>query len=148
MMFLSLFQCILVTFTLSICVIYAVDHAKEKKTKCSCICAGAVCGAVYFICDLLPMILQETDFQIDYGIWGVLLPVGVYFAPGKWRIPVTAAILLPLCMSVGDIQWYSLFAVALLCFYGGKRGKAQIKNLFFVYYPAHLAVIYLLSLYI
>jgi len=144
----SLFQCILVTFTLSICIIYSVDYANEKKTIFSRLYAVIVCGAVYFICDLLPIILQDTDFQIDYGIWGVLLPVGVYFARNEWKLPVTAAILLPLCLAAGDIQWFSFLAVVLLFFYNGKRGKARIKNLFFVYYPTHLAVIYLLSLYI
>lgn len=141
----SLFQCILVTFTLSICVIYVIDFAKKKQTAASRLGAAAVCIGIYFVSDILPVILQGTDFEIDYGIWGILLPIGVYFAPKRWRLPVTAAILVPLCLSVGGLQWYSLAAVVLLALYSGKRGKAKIKNLFFIYYPAHLAVIYLLS---
>ena len=142
----SLFQCILVTFSLSISVIYAVDYSKKKQTVASKVWALTVCAIVYFVADILPIFLQQTDFEIDYGIWGVLLPVAVYFAPTKWKVPVTAAVLVPLCLAVGGIQWYSLAAVVLLAFYSGKRGKAQIKNLFFIYYPMHLVVIYLLSL--
>ena len=89
---------------------------------------------------------KPTKELIDYGIWGVLLPVGVYFAPQKYRLPVAAALLVVLCLELGDIQWYSLGALALLGLYNGRRGKVNMKHLFFLYYPAHLAAIYLLGL--
>ncbi len=144
----SLFQCILVTFSLSICMIYGMDHALEKGTLSAWAGAAGICGAVYFVSVLLPVILMETDFAVDYGIWGILLPVVVYFVPEILRIPATAAVLMPLCMELGGIQWYAMLAVPLLALYSGKKGKANIKNLFFTYYPAHLVCIYLLSIFI
>lgn len=150
----SLFQCILVTFSLSICMIYAIDHASIRQTVsggsgsvyAAVFCAVIVCLAVYFVSVMLPIILQDTDYAVDYGIWGILLPVFVYFAPKMLKVPVVAAVLVPLCLELGDIQWYSLLAVVLLALYSGKRGKANIKNLFFLYYPLHLVVIYLLGI--
>jgi len=141
----SLFQCILVTFSLSICMIYALDHARKQMTVQSRVLAFVVCAVVYFVTDLLPVILSGTDYAVDYGIWGVLLPVVVYFAPKERKLPLTAALLVVLCVAAGGIQWYSLTSLILLACYNGQRGKARIKHLFFVYYPVHLVVIYLLS---
>lgn len=151
----SLYQCILVTFTLSICMIYAIDHAGEvqksqetsgREKYFACFGAVLVCGAVYFVSVLLPVLLERTtDFQIDYGIWGILLPVFVYFAPQRLKVPMTGAVLVPLCLQLGGIQWYCLAAVVLLALYSGRRGRMKMKNLFFAYYPLHLAVIFLIS---
>jgi len=142
----SLFQCILVTFSLSICLIYGIENAQKKRTATVWICAAVICGLVCFISVVLPIILKGTDFAVDYGLWGILLPVAVYFVPEGMKVLAAAVILIPLCMELGGLQWYSLAAVALLSLYNGKRGKANIKNLFFTYYPAHLVCIYLLSL--
>lgn len=144
----SLFQCILVTFSLSICMIYVLDHARKQNTALGWMCAGAVFLAIYFVSVLLPVILKGTDYAIDYGIWGILLPVAVYFAPVAMKVPVTAAMLVPLCIELGGIQWYSLAAVALLALYSGRRGRTNMKNLFFTYYPVHLVCIYLLSIFL
>ena len=37
-------------------------------------------------------------------------------------------------------------AVPFIALYNGKRGKRKMKYLFYIYYPAHLVVIYGLSL--
>lgn len=142
----SLFQCILVTFSLSISLIYAIDHAKKKRTAAAWLGTAAVCAAVWFFSVILPMVLKGTDFAVDYGIWGILLPVVVYFVPEKLEIPAVMVVLLPLCVQPGGIQRYALLAVPLLVLYSGKKGKANIKHLFLTYYPAHLVCIYMLSL--
>ena len=51
---------------------------------------------------------------------------------------VTAAAYLP----TGSVL---LGAVVLLMLYNGKRGKWDMKSLFYFYYPAHLAGIYLID---
>lgn len=144
----SWFQCILVTFSLAICMIYILDYARRQQTIRGWILAATVCAVIYFVSDLLPFLLSGTDYGIDYGIWGILLPVCVYFAPSKWKVPVTAAMLFLLSVTLGGDQWYSFGAVILLALYSGKRGNANIKNLFFIYYPVHLAIIYLMSLWV
>ena len=117
----SLYQCILVTFALSISIIYVIDHAMKvlKKSGASgrekpgAVCGAVlVCTAVYFVSVILPVLLERsTDFAIDYGIWGILLPVFVYFVPQRLKVPMTGATLVPLCLQLGGIQWYSLLAV-------------------------------------
>lgn len=136
----SLFQCILVTFTLSVLVIYAIDSGSSAKAVL------ALCAAL-FVTVFLPRLLTGTDFAVDYSIWGVLLPVAVYLADTKPRKLLSATVLLALlAVDYGGVQWYGLAALLPLALYDGTRGKARIKWLFYLYYPLHLVAIYGLSL--
>lgn len=143
----SLYQGIFVTFSLSVAVILALDTARKQRTAPAVLIAVGVLAAVMFVCVPLPRILHMTDFAIDYDIWGVLLPVAVYFAPNRvWRLAAAAPVMVVLCLSWGGYQWWSLLALLPLACYNGKRGRYRMKNLFYIYYPAHLAVIYLLDM--
>lgn len=143
----SLYQCILVTFSLSVCLIYAFDFCLKKQNLQGGLVAGAVLAAVIFICTELPLLLPRTDFWIDYGIWGVVLPLFVFLGKKKSSKLLLAALgMLLLAIDLGGMQWYSFAALPLLALYNGKRGKWKMKNLFYIYYPAHLVVIYLISL--
>ena len=136
----SLFQCILVTFTLSILLIYACDTGSRPLT------ALALLG-VALVTVALPRLLPGTDFAIDYGFFGVLVPVAAYLGKThREKLLFTAGALVALAWSVGDIQWYSLAALLPLALYSGQRGKRRMKWLFYLYYPLHLAAIYGISL--
>ena len=136
----SLFQCILVTFTLSILLIYACDTGSRPLT------ALALLG-VALVTVALPRLLPGTDFAIDYGFFGVLVPVAAYLGETRReKLLFTAGALVVLAWSVGGIQWYSLAALLPLALYGGQRGKRRMKWLFYLYYPLHLAAIYGISL--
>ncbi len=145
----SLYQCILVTFSLSVSLIYVLDYAKKQKgTVGFCIAAVSVL-AVYGVTEILPGFLRETDFYVDYGFWGVMVPVFVYMAKGKTQKLASFAIgLILLAMSSGTIQWISLLSVFFLACYNGARGKYRLKYLFYIYYPAHLVILYLIGLWI
>lgn len=43
-----------------------------------------------------------------------------------------------------DIQWLMIFAVPLLALYNGKQGRKD-KWFFYIFYPSHLAVLYIIS---
>ena len=136
----SLFQCILVTFTLSSLLIYACDTGSRPLTVLALL-------GVAFVTVALPRLLPGTDFAIDYGFFGVLVPVAVYLGKThREKLLFMAFTLAALAWSVGDIQWYSLAALLPLALYGGQRGKRRMKWLFYLYYPLHLAAIYGISL--
>jgi hypothetical protein len=63
-----------------------------------------------------------------------------------WKLTATALMLIPLALEWNGYQWYALLALIPLALYSGKRGKYKMKNLFYIYYPAHLVVIWLLDL--
>ncbi len=143
----SLYQCVLVTFSLSIGLIYAIDYAIKQKTATACLGAVAAFILICFISIFLPEILSHTDFAIDYGIWGILLPVCIYIANTKTlQLALAAIILCFLSFSLGQIQWYAFFSLPLLALYNGKRGQWNLKHLFYIYYPLHLVIIYLIGL--
>jgi len=137
----SLQQSILVTFSLSIGLILLCDLAREKNAW-GWLTLGL--AAAWFLCRVLPDLI--AGFSVDYGIFGVLLPVLVYLGKDrKGRLLHLILGLVVLCLDLGSIQWYCLGAAALLALYNGQRGKARMKHLFYIYYPAHLVIIYLIS---
>lgn len=143
----SLYQSILVTFSLSVVTIFSIDRFRQKQDFLSGAILFAVAATVAILCLALPRWLPGTDFQIDYGLFGVLLPVAVYLAPTKPRKLFSAGLML-VGLSLGSIplQWFSLLALPLLALYCGQRGKWKLKYLFYIFYPAHLVIIHLISL--
>lgn len=143
----SLYQCIMVTFSLSVCMIWLFERAREEGSVLWRGLAALGFAAGYFLCEVLPGLLPGTDFAIDYGICGVMLPVFVYFGRDLWKkVLLMGAGLVLLALDIGGIQWWALATLPLLALYNGKRGKWKIGTFFYLYYPLHLAVIYGISL--
>lgn len=144
----SLFQCILITFTFSIVLIYALDYAIQRKNAEGWILLGLLFIAVFSLVYVLPKLLSHTDYNVDYGIWGVLFPVFVYLGgKNKWARLALAAIPLVFLAISYPKQEYALFALVPLALYNGTRGKWRMKYLFYIYYPLHLVVIYAVGLF-
>ena len=140
----SVYMCILVTFSLSIALIGAIENFQEKRTRGSQLLAFATLLGVFFLCVALPELWKGSDFGIDYGIAGVLLPVLVYFGREKTKY-LTAGLIL-LGFGYGGVQWFALAAVPLLGMYNGQRGEKNLGKWFYLYYPLHMVVIYGISL--
>ena len=134
----SLYQCILVTFSLSVCLIWLAEEMEKGRNLPFLL---GLAGA-FFLCVVLPDLWKGTDFEIDYGLAGVLLPLFIYFGGNKGLI----AGLVILALSWGGNQWLGLLTVPLLMCYNGQRGTANIGKLFYWYYPVHLVVIYLIGI--
>ena len=134
----DLYFSILITFSLSICIIYAMQNWKEKQTLLSATLFAAAIAAVYGL---------NRIFVIDYGFWGCMLPVfaAIPHKTSRDRYPVSILTLglgmLLLAMDIGDIQIYSLLALPLLLIYSGRRGTWNLKYFFYIFYPAHLVIL-------
>ncbi|MBE7032538.1 MAG: hypothetical protein E7401_06210 [Ruminococcaceae bacterium] len=142
----SLAQCILVTFTLSILLIYITDYAKTKRTPKACSLALVSFITVFIIVEIVPRLL-DTTFSVDYGFVGILVPVLVYVVEA-WqdKLFMFSMSLFVLAGILGGVQWFSLLAIPLLAVYNERRGKRRLKYFFYAYYPLHLAVIYFIGL--
>lgn len=129
---------ILITFSLSILTVYALQYCKQKKTVLSGLVFAAVVAAIYGL---------NQKLTIDYGFWGCMLPVFATLLHGtKYDCPAVSTLLLgigliPLSLSIGGDQFYSLFTLPILLAYNGKRGKANLKYFFYIFYPVHLVVL-------
>ena len=134
----DLYFSILITFSLSICIIYAMQNWKEKQTLLSATLFAVTIAAVYGL---------NRIFVIDYGFWGCMLPVfaAIPHKTSRDRYPVSILTLglgiLLLAMDIGDIQIYSLLALPLLLAYSGRRGTWNLKYFFYIFYPAHLVIL-------
>ena len=146
----SLYQGILVTFSLAIITIYALDGILKSKKIWTVLASVASLAFVVFFAFVLPILLKGTDFDLDYGLWGILLPVAVYYLPNRlWRTIGMAVLLLARAIhytivpvALGPLQWFALLSVLFLALYNGERGKAKMKYVFYIFYPAHLVILY------
>lgn len=138
----SLYQCILMTFSLSVMLIMLLDDAEKQKTPSATAKLWAGVILVFFLCVVLPDLMPNTDFAFDYDLPGVFLPVLIYGAGTRGLLVGLALV----ALNSGRYQWLAFCAVPFLLAYNGQRGKANLGRLFYWYYPAHLAAIYGLSL--
>ncbi|MGM9589206.1 MAG: TraX family protein [Faecousia sp.] len=129
---------ILITFSLAILMIYALQYWKQEKTPVSVLIFAGTVAAVWWL---------NRCFTIDYGFWGCMLPVFAALPHGTEHdttIASTACLGAGLILLAGrltSIQIYALFALPLLLCYNGKRGKANLKYFFYIFYPAHLVIL-------
>ena len=146
----DLYQGILVTFSLAIIAIYSIEglfrsHGIGKRLlSLAALAFVAVFGGVF------PVLFADAGFAIDSELWGILLPVVIYFLPSKpWRVGSLFALLLIRGIHYAvhgvTLQWWPLLAVPMLALYNGKRGKAKMKYVFYIFYPAHLVILYGIS---
>ena len=157
----SLEQSILTSFVLAIITIYALQLADSRRDFIGVLALIGALALDGFVALALPVILAGTDFSIDYGFWGILLPAFCYApriffkkALDKQRLRLMLACatlgIVLVCIQMNDwlggIQWFSLFAIVPLACYNGKRGTWPLKYLFYIYYPAHLVAIWGIAL--
>lgn len=139
----SLYLSIFITFALSCILIFTLEYSLKKKSFFSLCLLGGCFAVICYICVFLPGDLSGTDFSVDYGIFGVLLPVLVYMGRSKQEKLLSAACaLVALAIGYGWIQWFALLSLPLLALYNGEKGKCRLKYLFYIYYPLHLGVLY------
>ena len=142
----SLYQGIFVTFSLSIALCFGADNLMKKKTTGSFVCFALMICAVFMLTEWLPEVLSGTDFCVDYGFFGVIIPVIVFMAEKKQEKLLFFLLgLILLSASLGGIQWWCLGSVLFIAFYNGERGRVKMKNFFYAYYPLHLAVLYIVA---
>ena len=147
LLFGSLYQCILVTFSMSIGLILLLQKAKSAKSPVWWwLLFGIAVAAVWFLTQTLPELLPDTDYGVDYDFLGVMLPVAVWLMPTKPAQLMAAAGVLLLMGSYNWVQLFALGAVVLLALYNGQRGKHNLKPLFYWYYPAHLGILHLMAM--
>ena len=95
----------------------------------------------------LGMALAEIT-GADYGYGGILLILSFYFFRRK-PVGLCIAVLLSLVLFIGPIEIYGLLALIPILLYSGKRGALLqgrgMQYAFYLYYPAHIAVLWLIQ---
>ena len=126
---------VLLTFSLSILLIYAVQKAESNKAYIPVAVLGVVLA--WILCEKLPGV------SFDYGFAGAMLPVLVSLPKKQpWKLVAAAVGMVLVCLNLQDVQWWSLLALVPLALYSGQRGRKGFKYGFYIFYPVHLLVIY------
>lgn len=145
----SLYMNILISLSLSILIIYCLQYAKKRKTAYAYLPLLIIISALYFS-DLIlkTILLKNTNYALDYTFMGIMLPVLIsVFDNHKLKLCMTAVGLTLVSLSMGsNFQLFSLLALISLYFYNGKGGKHRFKWLFYLYYPLHLALLYIIKI--
>ena len=142
---------ILITFSLSILLCSSFIKAKEKGGIKSISVFILLVGAVILFDFILKngFTVLNTDIELDYGLYGVLLPLFAVIPKNKkYRLLLFGVYqCIAAFIFYGDIKVYlcSLVPIIMLIFYNGKTGKANLKYFFYAFYPCHLALIYLID---
>ena len=150
---------IMMTFTFSILLIYQVQAIKkalaQKKWWMTVLWSLTFVASLVFVYGFVKYILY-----VDYGFWGILIPVFTALpdykegeAPTCFRyvshLPVKLVLwtlgMLLLCISRGlltNIQSFCLLSIPFMLLYNGTPGRKGLKYGFYIFYPAHLAVLW------
>lgn len=147
---------ILITFSLSILVIYALQYWKTVMFTPDGSLTKRCAATILLLSSLAGVYFLSEQVKIDYGFWGAMVPV---FASLVRKPPVDSSelwgkidhhVVRVLMMGIGlvlvpsfsgNVQVYSLLSLPLLLLYSGKRGKANLKYFFYIFYPLHLAAL-------
>ena len=84
--------------------------------------------------------------RCDYGMQGILF-IAVFYVCRNHRIYQVLLFLLAYMGATGNQPpLCTLLACLLILLYNGKRGKLKLKYFFYVFYPAHILVLYLIQI--
>ncbi|TLG72543.1 TraX family protein [Culicoidibacter larvae] len=142
---------IFITLSFGLAAIWFYDLIPNKIMALAVIFFGGI------LADVMP---------IDYGAYGIFMIVAFYiFRDSKPKMAIAMVVLnllLSLSLLFGsfipsqalaqfftinaNIQWFSLLALIPIFLYNGELGKHEMKYFFYIFYPAHLIILYVLAI--
>ena len=147
------FLCVPVSFSLAIPLVYCLQECKRclfgRRFWPAALWTAVLCCGAALVWRL------DHIIHLDYGFWGCMLPVAASLFRRSENMPpwlarldrngvhvlAMGAVMVPLALSMGSWQWWSFGALPLLLIYSGTRGKWRMKYFFYIFYPAHLAIL-------
>jgi len=138
----SFYLNIFFTFLLGLFSLHLYDHINNKFIGLICVTFIAIIGEL---------------IKVDYGAFGIILMFIFYVFKDKKKYLIPSTLLLFLLHHIPNMIEYpsyiltytSLFifsslSLIFICFYNKKEGP-KAKYLFYIFYPLHLLILYILS---
>lgn len=153
---------IFLTFSCSILMVYLLSYTKRVCFSKKESYLKKVLSVSLFCLLALAVFFFNRFLTLDYGFLGSLVPVlvsafyldGVEDCP-EWMRRLDSNWMHVACLALGigaiavfrgGIRVFALCSVPLLLLYSGKRGRKSMKYFFYVFYPAHLVVLWLIRM--
>ena len=95
----------------------------------------------------LTLIFYMAEYlNLNYGMYGILMIIlfNKYYE-NKKAIAISFIILNLIFYKNFNIQIFSILSLIFIMLYNGKKGKIKNKNLFYIIYPLHLIIIYIVK---
>lgn len=147
---------IFVHFSIAVGICYIIDFIdkfiREKKVLLS---IGLIVGLV-LVCVLIVFVDQQTTyFNSNYGIFAIFLPVVMYLVRKYIKYVHLFINIILICISMVLMhyfttfldQLYGMIACVFILFYNGKKGKFNLKYLFYIFYPLHMVILYAIAMF-
>ena len=153
---------VMVTLVLGVLMMWGIEKVREYSVSNSCkqegnertctnkrrflpssekIARHILCNPVLQVIPVAVTCAAAYFLDVDYGIIGIVVIAILYFFRYQMK---TAMILAAAALIVYDLSELPvIISFMLIYLYNGKRGK-QNKYFFYVFYPAHLLVLYLI----
>lgn len=127
------YQNVLFTLLIGATIIIMVQQLGKMSSIHSFLKVAGVIGLVF-----VGSVLAELG-NTDYGMYGVLIIVAMYFLRGRPILQGVAAG--SILLAINPIQMYSYLVVVLFGQYNGEKGL-QKKYFFYLFYPLHILLLY------
>ena len=162
---------IFATFAILIIIFKGIDYIREKKIFKGIILIVApfiipylfyfVPNAIMPYAYLLVSTLIPTPFLVEGGLYIIITGIILYlFHKNRklqclfygifvlaWMIGLPLIYIRPISLKLMFTQyyeWMGVFALIFMFLYNGEKGKSM-KKLFYIFYPAHIYILYILS---
>lgn len=130
-------QNVFFTLALGLVTIYAIDEIKKRFLD-SYIKALVLQFAVIILAMTAAWFLST-----DYSMLGILIIIAFYVGRGN-IIQIAISICIVTLYLGNTFQLYSLLALIPIYLYNGKKGPSM-RYVFYVFYPAHMLILYVMS---
>lgn len=149
---------ILLTFSISTLIIYAMQYAKKCFFEQNAKLFKQIFSSMLFLSLVIGAYALTQFILVDYGFWGIMMPVFASLfdfrnisLPTDWN-DLDCLPLRILCMLIAELlliisipnppfQLPSILIFPLLLLYNGNKGKANLKHFFYIFYPVHLGLL-------
>ena len=149
---------VLLTFSFSLVAVWSFERLKDAIIMCEKRKLIAFSAIEFIVIIALAVFLTDL-FLFDYGLIGILTPIFCSFFHSRDAYPEhlvrfdnkfvhVAMLIVPLSLLVigsTAIQAFSFLSLPILLLYSGKRGKLRMKYFFYIFYPAHLAILQIIA---
>ena len=107
---------------------------------------GQVEKVVLLALIVVTALLVAYVLKTDYGAWGVLAVIAGFMAKRRGAAPfwIGLSIIVILTMMNDHEAWAAVIDLPLLIFYHGKKGSRGNKYFYYIFYPAHFFILYLI----
>lgn len=130
-------QNVFFTLLLGLVAIYAIDEIRKRYSN-----SYLKTVVMQFAVIILAMI-AALFLSTDYNMLGILIIMVFYVNRGNIVQIAISLFVVTLCLG-NTLQMYSLLALIPLYLYNGKKGPSM-RYVFYVFYPAHLLILYAIS---